>query len=115
MTPTLGDFLTLARQHLNEAAQRQDDLPVTAHAGVIVELDRLLNVLARYSREGLREPGTEPARPIPSLPELTKAGVGVLIERAAENWHRLHTLYPNFRHLTPGTPWPAWWPRLPTA
>jgi hypothetical protein len=85
VTPTLGDFLTLARQHLTEAAQHQNPLPAAAQADVICELDRLLNVLAKYAREGLQESGTQPVRPIPSLPELTKTGVGTLIERSAEN------------------------------
>jgi hypothetical protein len=85
MTPTLGDFLTLAGQHLTEAARHHDDLPAAAQADVIIELDRLLTVLAKYAREGLQDPATDPAPPIPSLPELTRSGVGVLIEQAAEN------------------------------
>src|SRR5579863_2110135 len=85
MTPTLGDFLTLTRQHLAEAARHQDNLPAAAHADVIIELDRLLTVLAKYAREGLQDQAAEPASPLPSLPELTKSGVGALIERAADN------------------------------
>jgi hypothetical protein len=85
MTPTLGDFLTLTRQHLTEAARHQDGLPAAAQADVIIELDRLLTVLAKYAREGLQDQGTKPAPPMPSLPELTKSGVGILIERAADN------------------------------
>src|SRR5712691_544948 len=88
MTPALGDFLTQARQHLTEAARHHDDLPAAAQADAIIERDRLLTVLTTYAREGLHAAGTEPARPIPSIPELAKTGVGVLIERAAENLHQ---------------------------
>src|SRR6185437_13648705 len=45
--------------------------------------------------EGLHDPGTEPASPIPSLPELTKAGVGLLIERAADNLTQATSALPN--------------------
>jgi hypothetical protein len=81
MTPTLGDFLTLARRRIGAAARADGDLPPAAVVPVVAELDRLLTVMNRYGQDCLR--AFDPV-PVPlSAADLAVVGAAQLLDRAA--------------------------------
>src|SRR5216683_1016196 len=89
MTPTLGDFLTIAGQRIAAAEQHRGRLPAAAHAEVTAELDRLLTVIARYVCDGLDPTGAAVTSPVPTRQELTIIGIRLTLLHATESIHRV--------------------------
>ena len=87
MTAAFGDFLILAGQRITAAAQYRDDLPTAARAEVIVELDRLLTIVTRYARDGLRPGGTEQTPAVSTTQDLVTSGIALMLDHAAESIH----------------------------
>jgi hypothetical protein len=80
MTPTLGDFLTVADRRMTAATLRSDKLDSAAPAVIIAELDRLVSVMARIAAD--MRPQAKTTQPIPgSSPadELTAIGTRLLL------------------------------------
>ncbi len=89
MTPTLGDFLTIAGQRIAAAEQHRGRLPAAKHAEVTAELDRLLTVIARYVCDGLDPTGAAVTSPVPTRQELTIIGIRLTLLHATESIHRV--------------------------
>ena len=88
MTPTLGDFLTIAGQRIAAAEGDRGRPRVAGHTDVIGELDRLLTVMARYACDGADPAGLAAPPPVPTRQELTIIGIRLTLLRAAETIHR---------------------------
>ena len=61
MTPTFGDFLASAREHIDAAIRCDDHLPAGAAREATGELGRLITVLARFTGGFFAQDGTDPA------------------------------------------------------
>jgi hypothetical protein len=82
VSPTLGDFLTLARQHLGAAASDQGDLPAAAACEITVEVDRLLTVMYQFAADARSAAGVEVLASSRAT-ELMAASTSLLVSRAA--------------------------------
>ena len=88
MTPTLGDFLTIAGQRIAAAGEYRGRLRVAGHADVIAELGRLLTVMAGYACDGLAPAGAAVTPPVPTSQELTIIGIRLSLLHAADSIHQ---------------------------
>lgn len=88
MTPTLGDFLTIAGQRIAAADGNRSRPRVAGRADVIAGLDRLLTVMARYACDGADPAGAAVTSPVPTRQELTIIGIRLTLLRAAETIHQ---------------------------
>ncbi len=82
MSPTLGDFLTLARQHISAAASPQGELPAAAACEITGELDHLLSVMNHFAADARSAAGVEVLASSRAT-ELMAASTSLLVSRAA--------------------------------
>ena len=103
MTPTLGDFLTIAGQRIAAAEAYRSRPRVAGRADVIAGLDRLLTVMARYACDSADPTRAAGPSPVPTRQELTIIGIRLTLLRAAETIHQAGQT----AGTTSGTPHPA--------
>jgi hypothetical protein len=89
MTPTLGDFLTIAGQRIAAAEGYRGRLRAAGHTEIISELDRLLTVMARYACDGVQPSGSAVTSPVPTRQELTIIGIRLTLLHSTESMHRV--------------------------